>query len=133
MMKIDSARISFMRICRDLFYNLYEKLKDADCINLQEHSSFTQALNLKLDDKLISILNEDKVLAPYSLTLPIDFFTKYSPHNHLFFKKGKNDSVVLFLPKNLALFIVLPSINDLASIPIDLPFKSITSTSFSGS
>ena len=76
-----------MRICRDLFYNLYEKLKDADCINLQEHSSFTQALNLKLDDKLISILNEDKVLAPYSLTLPIDFFTKYSPHNHLFFNK----------------------------------------------
>ena len=105
MMKIDSARISFMRICRDLFYNLYEKLKDADCINLQEHSSFTQALNLKLDDKLISILNEDKVLAPYSLTLPIDFFTKYSPHNHLFLKKGKNDSVVLFLPKNLEQYI----------------------------
>ena len=94
-----------MQICRNLFCTLYEKLKTTDYINLYEHSSFTHALNLRWENKIISILSEEKVLAPDSLTLPADFFADKFLHNTVFFTKGQGKSIILYAPTSLNKFV----------------------------
>lgn len=97
-----------MQICRNLFCTLYEKLQNTHYINLYEHSSFTRALNLSLENKIISILSEEKVLAPDSLTLPADFFTAKVPHDNVIFKKGSKRSIVLYTPTVLTPYVFTP-------------------------
>lgn len=92
------VRTIFMQICRDLFAELYAKLKNTDILYLQEHSLFAHAINLKLNNKLITILSEDKILSPFSLTLPKSFFSHVSS---LTFKKGKDLSIIIYAQNNL--------------------------------
>ena len=106
-----------MQICRDLFAELYAKLKNTDILYLQEHSLFAHAINLKLNNKLITILSEDKILSPFSLTLPKSFFSHVSS---LTFKKGKDLSIIIYAQNNLNTYELKPQ--DCVNLKLSINF-----------